>query len=61
MQCPKCKSASKVFDTRKKVKLNYVWRNRKCKRASCGHNFSTYEILRPEDARTNAKSFKVNL
>jgi transcriptional regulator NrdR family protein len=42
MHCPKCQSDTEVIDSRQRDDGPY-YRRRKC--ASCGHRFSTLEVL----------------
>lgn len=61
MYCPKCKSKSSTSETRSYKALNYVRRRKKCKNKNCNHLFSSYEIIRPENAIGAVKSFVVNI
>jgi len=47
MLCPKCKSSSKVLDSREIYNWKEIRRRRQCE--VCGHRFTTYE--RPEITR----------
>ena len=47
MNCPKCKSSTKVLDSREAFNWKEIRRRRQCE--NCGHRFTTYE--RPEITR----------
>ena len=47
MNCPKCKSSTKVIDSRENYNGKEIRRRRQCE--SCGYKFTTYE--RPEITR----------
>lgn len=51
MKCPKCGSPTAVLDTRDKGEWE---RRRQCK--SCGHRFSTVEIVRDDLRRIRLKA-----
>lgn len=56
MNCPKCKAATCVIDSRSQKEntpREYVRRVRACPRKGCGYRFTTYEVA--ADAHAGAK------
>ena len=43
--CPTCESKTEVYDSRRRLKSNEIWRRRRCLNISCAKRWTTYEAL----------------
>ena len=59
MNCPICKSKTRVLDVRKKNGGSFVQRRRKC--CECGFRFVTYEISSSEITRQNEANLSATM
>ena len=61
MHCPKCKSDTRVTDSRAMSDRNGIKRRRMCLAKSCGHLFTTYEEFENSENITELRSLRVKV